>query len=119
MFVHAFGAYFGLFMSLVHRNRNYDHPKSEDRQNSRVTSDHFSFLGTLILWVYWPSFNAYVLFGDNRHRAVVNTYLAMSASTVTALITSGFMTEYLLNTNSYKTIFVNPNKWHAPHVIRV
>ena len=34
----------------------------------RYTSDLFSYLGTLILWVFWPSFNAYAVFGDGRHR---------------------------------------------------
>ena len=48
----------------------------------RYTSDLFSYLGTLILWVFWPSFNAYAVFGDGRHRAIINTYISMTASTV-------------------------------------
>ena len=87
MFLHAFGAYFGLAVSLVMSKRDYDHPAIAGLQDSRLemrcqkkvssitlnctyryTSDLFSYLGTLILWVFWPSFNAYAVFGDGRHR---------------------------------------------------
>ena len=89
MFTHAFGAYFGLFFSLAMRGRNYDHSEeAAQRQNSRYNSDLFSFLGTLLLWVYWPSFNSLVCVGAARQRAQINTYLAMCASTITTLITS-------------------------------
>ena len=68
IFIHTFGAYFGVLVSLMFRGRDYENEKSADLQNSRYTSDHFSFLGTLLLWVFWPSFNAYAVFGDSRIR---------------------------------------------------
>ncbi len=38
------------------------------------------FLGTVFLWVYWPSFNAGIAEpADARERAVINTYLSLSA----------------------------------------
>lgn len=39
-------------------------------------------LGTLFLWLYWPSFNAGPADGNERHRAVINTVLSLAACTV-------------------------------------
>ena len=36
MFLHAFGAYYGLAISLVMNKRDYDHPAIADLQNSRL-----------------------------------------------------------------------------------
>ena len=87
IFLHVFGTYFGLAASFT-SGRMRDHDVSEDKQNSSPTSDLFSFLGTFVLWVYWPSFNAYVVEGAARHRAILNTYVSLCASTVTTLISS-------------------------------
>ena len=46
MFIHAFGAYFGLAVSLMHRNRNV--ASSEALEGSRYTSDIFSLVYHLI-----------------------------------------------------------------------
>ncbi len=88
IFIHTFGAYFGLCVSLVQRGRNYDDPDSAEVSESRYTSDLFSFLGTLVLWLFWPSFNGYAVFGDDRQRAWINTYIALAASTVTTIAVS-------------------------------
>ena len=42
MFIHAFGAYFGLAVSLMHRNHNVS--SSEALEGSRYTSDIFSLV---------------------------------------------------------------------------
>ena len=42
MFIHAFGAYFGLAVSLMHRHRNLG--LSEPLEGSRYTSDIFSLV---------------------------------------------------------------------------
>jgi ammonium transporter Rh len=45
--------------------------------------------GTLFLWIFWPSFNAALATpGAGQQRAVVNTILSISASTVTAFAVS-------------------------------
>ena len=47
MFVHAFGAYFGVTIGIVTRWRNYE--PTEDRQETTVTSDMFSLLGNILI----------------------------------------------------------------------
>ena len=48
--------------------------------------------GTIVLWVCWPSFNAVLVEGVSRNRAIVNTYYAIITSCVTACAFSSLMT---------------------------
>jgi hypothetical protein len=48
IFIHVFGAYFGLFMSLIDCHQQYSHPEISNRQISNIRSDLFSLLGTLV-----------------------------------------------------------------------
>lgn len=85
LMLHTFGAYFGLAVSFVlHRKEHNDHRK----EGSVYHSDLFVMIGTLFLWLFWPSFNAVAAYGDARHRAVLNTFLALLASTVAAFAVS-------------------------------
>ena len=52
------------------------------KQSSVYHSDLFAFIGTLFLWVFFPSFNSLYADEDGQSRAVINTYLALTASTV-------------------------------------
>eukprot|EP00117_Sycon_ciliatum_P046246 scpid74283/ scgid33144/ Ammonium transporter Rh type B-B; Rhesus blood group family type B glycoprotein B len=83
IFVHTFGAYFGIAMSktLAPDTRHARKPGSE-KEGAVYHSDLFSIFGTIVLWLYWPSFNASLKVGDQRHRAVINTYYSLSACTV-------------------------------------
>jgi ammonium transporter Rh len=51
-------------------------------------SDIISMTGTLFLFVYWPSFNAAELVGSSQQRSVINTYLSISTSVITAIVWS-------------------------------
>ena len=42
------------------------------------------FIGTLFLWVYWPTINASFPEGAAQSRAISNTYYALAASCVSA-----------------------------------
>ena len=53
--IHTFGAYFGLAVSLV--LHKVSKPKNKTPQSS-YASNTFAFIGTLFLWMFWPSFNA-------------------------------------------------------------
>jgi ammonium transporter Rh len=59
MYVHAFGAYFGLAASFALGNKNRDGTpfRNHKHQRSSKTSDTFAMVGTLFLWLFWPSFN--------------------------------------------------------------
>lgn len=52
IFIHLFGAYFGLTVSKV-----LGMPKDIEGQKNNNLSDILSLLGTTLLWIFWPSFN--------------------------------------------------------------
>ena len=83
MYVHTFGAYFGLAASYFFQ------PKKaiEDRRN-RCEGDYnsqlISMIGTVFLFMFWPSFNGALAADFQQQRVIVNTVLAISASCITA-----------------------------------
>ncbi|XP_060063556.1 ammonium transporter Rh type A-like [Ylistrum balloti] len=79
MYIHAFGAYFGLAASRVLFSEDIE---KSSKEGAVYHSDIFSMIGTLFLWIYWPSFNGGAASGDEQHRALVNTYLSLAACTV-------------------------------------
>ena len=89
MFVHVFGAYFGLAVSRVMNEMNH---RNRPTEGSDYKSDMFSMIGTIFLWIYWPSFNSALATDEERVRAVVNTYIALCASCVITFAISA-MTE--------------------------
>ncbi|XP_048829182.1 ammonium transporter Rh type C-like [Brienomyrus brachyistius] len=87
MIIHTFGAYYGLTISWVLYRPNLDQCKR--LQGSVYHSDVFAMVGTLFLWMFWPSFNsATVYHGDGQHRAAINTYLSLAASVLTTMAIS-------------------------------
>eukprot|EP00611_Tribonema_gayanum_P002169 TRINITY_DN11586_c0_g1_i4.p1 TRINITY_DN11586_c0_g1~~TRINITY_DN11586_c0_g1_i4.p1 ORF type:complete len:500 (+),score=213.58 TRINITY_DN11586_c0_g1_i4:192-1691(+) len=101
--IHAFGAYYGLAASaaLSRRQRGYgvEHP----RNCSSYVSDIFSMIGTLFLWINWPSFNGALASiippGEEENAAVVsaqflaicNTLLSLLGSTLATFALSAFL----------------------------
>ncbi|MDA9673951.1 ammonium transporter [bacterium] len=85
MYVHTFGAYFGLAVSWV--ITDVAKIKNTDATSSR-TSDLFAMIGTLFLWIYWPSFNGALAVGNSQHRVVINTVLSLTNSCISAVIVS-------------------------------
>jgi ammonium transporter Rh len=85
---HMFGAYFGLAVALM-----LGKPEVEPEMGN--TPDIFSLIGTVFLWVYWPSFvaGAAVADSDQQGRAIVSTVLALSASTVAAFLASSLLSK--------------------------
>uniref|UniRef100_A0A8C2P7K7 Ammonium transporter Rh type C n=1 Tax=Capra hircus TaxID=9925 RepID=A0A8C2P7K7_CAPHI len=87
MTIHAFGAYFGLTVAWILYRPNLHH--SKERQSSTYYSDLFAMIGTLFLWMYWPSFNSAISnHGDAQHRAVINTYCSLAACVLTSVALS-------------------------------
>lgn len=78
--VHAFGAYFGLAVSLMLRPTSKSEGGSEN-EGASYNSDTFAMVGTLFLWIFWPSFNSVLVDGADQERAILNTYLSLAAAT--------------------------------------
>merc|ERR1711988_108821 len=58
-------------------------PKKDELNASSYVSDIFSLVGTVFLWLFWPSFVAGALPGGaGQTTALINTVLALLASTV-------------------------------------
>nr|XP_019942127.1 PREDICTED: ammonium transporter Rh type B-like [Paralichthys olivaceus] len=85
--IHLFACYFGLGVTFVlfRPSLNNGHPK----ETTCYQSDILSVMGTLFLWVFWPSFNSALTFkGDDQHRAILHTFIGLSSSTMTAFALS-------------------------------
>ena len=84
-----FGAYYGLMAAKV---LGAPHDPS-GLEGSSTTSDLLSLVGTVFLWLYWPSFNAGALTGnaDEAARATANTIIGLLASCVACFIVSGLV----------------------------
>ncbi|XP_060611170.2 ammonium transporter Rh type C [Anolis sagrei] len=90
MTIHTFGAYFGLTVTAVLYRPHLDQTK--DKQGSHYHSDLFSMIGTLFLWMYWPSFNSAISdHGDAQHRAAINTYCSLAACVLTTVAFSSML----------------------------
>nr|XP_045006217.1 blood group Rh(CE) polypeptide isoform X1 [Jaculus jaculus] len=88
MYVHVFAAYFGLTVAWCLSRRlpqGLDRKARMEKVQIATSPSLFAMLGTLFLWIFWPSFNSALV--DSPHvkkNAVFNTYYALAASTVTA-----------------------------------
>ncbi|NXP68761.1 RHL protein, partial [Chloropsis cyanopogon] len=82
MHVHLFGAYFGLALT----SRFPEPPPGLDKNRSTPKSELFSVLGTVFVWVFWPSFNS--ILAKSKEEPVLNTYLALAVSAVSAFMLS-------------------------------
>ncbi|XP_063709670.1 ammonium transporter Rh type A [Culicoides brevitarsis] len=90
--IHAFGAYFGLACSLVLRPSSANAVTGEN-EGASYTSDIFAMVGSVFLWIYWPSFNSILVDGDQQERAILHTYLSLAACTVTTFCMSALLSK--------------------------
>ena len=88
MVIHAFGAYFGLAVSRVLYKKEREEKFAGD---SEYFSDLTAMIGTIFLWMYWPSFNS-IPATDLLERQVIctNTYLSLAGACITTFALSGF-----------------------------
>lgn len=82
--IHAFGAIFGLAVAASMTTlKEYDTPIECDD-----TSDRYSLLGSMVLWVFWPSFCAALVAPADVPRTAVNVILALCGSTIATYFVS-------------------------------
>ncbi|XP_074847496.1 ammonium transporter Rh type A isoform X2 [Carettochelys insculpta] len=82
MTIHAFGAYFGLAAARVLYRPGLS--GGHKYEKSSYHSDIFAMIGTLFLWLFWPSFNSAIADPELlQQRAIINTYFSMAACTLT------------------------------------
>lgn len=60
MYVHTFGAYFGLAATYFYQPKK---AKEDEKCEGDYNSQLIAMVGTLFLWMFWPSFNG-ALAGD-------------------------------------------------------
>ena len=102
LYIFTFGSIFGIVMSIILFCRETEYAKISNNPhlNGDYYSNIFSFIGTLFLWVLFPSFNtANIQYFDNkqekqflllnlRYRGIINTYLSMTGSLISTFIVS-------------------------------
>lgn len=82
--IHAFGAIFGISAALsLTTAQQREIPIEVD-----ATSDRYSLLGSMVLWVFWPSFCAALVPVDAIPATVVNVFIALCGSTIATYIAS-------------------------------
>jgi ammonium transporter Rh len=82
--IHAFGAYFGLGLAVALTNA-----KQRDLAiSSDETSDRFSMIGSMVLWLFWPSFCSAIVPMEQFAATAVNTILALCGATASTYLFS-------------------------------
>jgi ammonium transporter Rh len=82
--IHAFGAIFGVGVVIAITNKKETAIPIE----SDFTSDRFSMLGSMVLWVFWPSFCAALVAPELVPFTAVNVVLALCGSTLATYFVS-------------------------------
>lgn len=82
--IHAFGAYFGLGLIAMTEKKFHGapHPATDKLSNE------FCLLGSMILWLFWPSFTSSVVSPELGILTAINTVFALSGSTLTTYLFS-------------------------------
>jgi len=82
--IHAFGAIFGVAAAIsLTLKKHRDTPILAD-----ATSERFAFLGSMVLWVFWPSFCAALVPAAAIPMTVVNVFIALCGSTIATYFAS-------------------------------
>ena len=105
--IHTFGAVFGLAVSAIIfcNEEEFMRINNNPHITSNYLSNMFAFIGSIFLWLFFPSFNVaniqmkefssiYTDTGlgyiteNMRYRGIINTYLSMMGSVLSAFIVS-------------------------------
>lgn len=82
--IHAFGAFFGLGLAFALTNSDHRDKAVE----CDCVSDRFSMLGSMVLWIFWPSFCSAIAPAEQFQQTVINTVLALCGATLCTFVAS-------------------------------
>ena len=82
--IHAFGAYFGLGVVSNTLSKFQNDPVVQVDKNS----NQFCLLGSMMLWIFWPSFTSALVAPDRVVLTVINTVFALCAATLATFLFS-------------------------------
>jgi len=93
LFIHTFGGTFGVVISVILfcRENEFSSISNNPHLSNDYYSSVFSFIGTIFLWIFFPSFNvSNIQYKETdtkfievlRYRGIVNTYLSMVGSLI-------------------------------------
>lgn len=80
--IHAFGAYFGLGVVATTLSKFKKEPTCENTPNS----NQFCILGSMILWIFWPSFTSAIVAPERVVLTAINTIFALCGATLATYI---------------------------------
>nr|AAM17923.1 Rh protein homolog-2 [Chlamydomonas reinhardtii]AAM19664.1 Rh2 protein [Chlamydomonas reinhardtii] len=102
--IHLFGAYYGLAASLMISRKQPLHGLDNPKNSGAYLNDIFSMIGTIFLFIYWPSFNgalASVAYANQtsatyaeksaQFLAIVNTLLSLLGAVLSVFATSALV----------------------------
>ena len=105
VYIFTFGAIFGFTVSIIlaYDNTFFALLSKNQSNKSNYYSNIISAIGSLFLWLYFPSFNTARVHCDQnpekiktieimRYRGIINTYMSMIGSTVGTFCTSSLLT---------------------------
>ena len=82
--IHAFGAYFGLGLAVALTTRQ----QRAIEVTGDAASNRFSMIGSMVLWLFWPSFCCAVVPQAQFAATAVNTVLALCGATASTFVFS-------------------------------
>jgi len=82
--IHAFGAYFGLGVVANTFSKFKDDAVCENNSSS----NQFCLLGSMILWLFWPSFTSAIVAPERVVLTAINTIFALCGATLATYIFS-------------------------------
>jgi ammonium transporter Rh len=97
--IHTFGAYFGLTVAYFTKRKD---SKDNSDNAANYNSNLFAMIGTVFLFMYWPSFNGALSPAIFQQRCIINTLLSISASCVIVFLLS---------------FYVRKGRFHMEHIL--
>jgi ammonium transporter Rh len=85
--IHAFGAYFGLGLAVALTSRQ----QRSLEVSSDAASNRFSMIGSMVLWLFWPSFCCAVVPPAQLAATAVNTVIALCGATIATYVFSSIL----------------------------